>query len=126
MSKRLKTGVQGIMKTNHRELEVFHRTLVQRLKSRQDWDLSDPLTVAEIYRDLVPHGSCAEDLGMETHAEYEHVLLRLLAGEGEYLTLESEAAVQGIRAELASPVPDTGLYRDHARTLVRLNPNRAD
>lgn len=114
------------MKTNHRELEVFHRTLVRQLKSRQGWDLTAPLTVAEIYRDLVPHANCAEDLGMETQAEYEHVLLRLLAGEGEYLSLESEAAVQGIRAELASPVPDTGLYRDHARAFVRLNPARVD
>jgi len=114
------------MKTNHRELEVFHRTLIQRLKSRMEWDIAEPLTVAEIYRDLVPHGSCAEDLGMETHAEYEHVLLRLLAGEGEYLTLDSETAVEGIRAELASPVPDTGLYRDHSRAFVRLNPGRVD
>jgi hypothetical protein len=114
------------MKANHRELEVFHQTLVRRLKSRQGWDLTTPLTVAEIYRDLVPHQSSGEELGMETHTEYEQVLLRLLAGEGEYMALDSEAAVQGIRAELASPVPDTGLYRDHARAFVRLNPARLD
>jgi len=52
------------------------------------------------------------------------VLLRLLAGEGEYLVLESEVARREIREELDNADPNTVLFRDFAAADVRLNPER--
>lgn len=112
---------------NHRDvLHRFHQTLVRQLTSRQEWDLTAPLTVAEIYRDLVPPPIHKADSDSWAGAEYEQVLLRLLAGEGDYLRMESETAIERIREELLASNPDTGLYRDYARARVRLNPDRLE
>jgi len=110
----------------HEVLNRFHRTLVRELRSMYSWDLGAPLTVAEIYRDLVPYPTRGEGLGVETHADYGLVLLRLLAGEGDYVTIESQTVGTKIRAELESPSPDTGLYRDYAGVEVRLNVQKAE
>jgi hypothetical protein len=60
------------------------------------------------------------------NADYEHALLRLLAGEGDFLTIESKTARQELRDELDSPNPNTGLYRDFAAADVQLNPEKLD
>jgi hypothetical protein len=80
--------------------------------------------VAEIYHDLVPYRSYRDALGVEMNGDYEHALLRLLAGEGHYLEVESEHAVREIQEELASVNPNTGLYRAFAAVDVRLNPDQ--
>jgi hypothetical protein len=107
-------------------LHRFHRTLVRELRSSYTWDFNAPLTVAEIYRDLLPFPARQDILGVDTPVDYDLALLRLLAGEGDYARIESETAVHEIRAQLASPVPDTGLYRDFASAEVRLNPDRLE
>lgn len=80
-----------------------------------------PFTVAEIYQDLVPYALYREALGVEMNGDYEHALLRLLAGEEGFLELESDAALQEIRDELQSNNPNTGLYREFAAVDARLN-----
>ena len=100
----------------------FHRALVEEiLRSRPSY-LSEPFTVAEIYQNLVPYRTHRDRIGVEMNGDYEDALLRLLAGEGEYLVLESEHAVREIRDELGSSNPNTGLYRAYAAADVRLNP----
>ena len=102
----------------------FHRALVEEiLRSRPSY-LSEPFTVAEIYQNLVPYRTHRDRIGVEMNGDYEDALLRLLAGEGEYLVLESEHAVREIREELESSNPNTGLYRAYAAADVRLNPLR--
>lgn len=102
-------------------LERFHQILFRELTGRQDWNPGTPFTVAEIYRDLVPSPVRRDELGLRQNAEYEHVLLRFLSGEGGFVIMESETVRQRIRQELRSPDPDTGLYRDFARSWVLLN-----
>ncbi len=106
------------------QLHRFHQTLVRQLTSRDEWDLSAPLTVAEIYRDLVPPPIQPGWPDSGDGADYEQVLLRLLSGEGDYLRMESEEASERIREELFASDPDMGIYRDFARAWVRLNPAR--
>jgi hypothetical protein len=105
-------------------LSRFHRALVRELQAAKPEQLSAPFSVAEIYQNLVPYRTHRDELGVEMNGDYEHALLRLLAGEGEYLTIESRTARQEIREELESPNPNTGLYRDFAAADVRLNPER--
>lgn len=102
----------------------FHRTLVEEIRSRRPEYLSEPFTVAEIYQNLVPYGTHRDRLGIDMNGDYEDVLLRILAGEGGYLVLESEPALRMLREELESPNPNTGLYREYAAVDVRLDPSR--
>ncbi|HSM06557.1 MAG TPA: zinc ribbon domain-containing protein [Longimicrobiales bacterium] len=102
-------------------LPRFHSALVEALRVRDAEHLGRPFTVAEIYQDLVPYGTHRELLGVEMNGDYEHALLRLLAGEGEYVEIESEAALREIREELDSNNPNTGLYREFAAVDARLN-----
>lgn len=102
-------------------LSRFHRALIREIRDRNPDHLTAPFTVAEIYQNLVPYRTHRDELGVEMNADYEHALLRLLAGEGGFLSIESETAREEIREELSSPNPNTGLYRDFAAADVRLN-----
>jgi len=101
----------------------FHRALVRQIYARDPDQIESPFTVAEIYQNLVPYRTHRDEIGVEMNADYEHALLRLLAGEGDYLSIESKTARQEIQEELESPNPNTGKYRDFAAADVRLNPD---
>jgi hypothetical protein len=105
-------------------LARFHEALVGALRERDPDQLSRPFTVAEVYQDLVPYGAYRDILGVEMNGDYEHALLRLLAGEGDFVELESEHALREIQEELESVNPNTGLYREFAAVDVRLNPSK--
>jgi hypothetical protein len=102
-------------------LERFHRTLIEEIQTQRPEYLTGPFTVAEIYQNLVPYGSHRDRIGVRMNGDYEDALLRLLAGEGGYLILESEPALRDLKAELETPNPNTGLYREYAAVDVRLN-----
>jgi hypothetical protein len=105
-------------------LARFHRALVEEILRTRPAYLREPFTVAEIYQNLVPYRTHRDRIGVDMNGDYEDALLRLLAGEGEYLLLESEHARTEISDELSSPNPNTGLYREFAAVDVRLNPLR--
>lgn len=105
-------------------LEQFHRTLVEEIRAHRPEYLKAPFTVAEIYQNLVPYGTHRDRIGVDMNGDYEDALLRMLAGEGEYLVLESEHALRDLRAELQSSNPNTGRYREFAAVDVHLNPAR--
>ncbi|MBM4183053.1 MAG: zinc ribbon domain-containing protein [Gemmatimonadetes bacterium] len=107
-------------------LELFHRALVEEIQTQRPAYLTGPFTVAEIYQNLVPYSSHRDRLGVRMNGDYEDALLRLLAGEGDYLILESEPALRDLRAELATANPNTGLYREYAAVDVRLNQAQLD
>jgi hypothetical protein len=102
----------------------FHRALVEEILRTRPLYLSEPFTVSEIYQNLVPYRTHRDRIGVAMNGDYEDVLLRLLAGEGEYLVLESEHARKEIEQELKAQSPNTGLYREYAAVDVRLNPLR--
>jgi len=77
-------------------------------------DVAAPVTVAEIYQDLVPYRDVRGRLGFEMNADYEHTLLRLLSGEGTFVRLEPDEAREELRAEVESPNPNVGLFRKFA------------
>lgn len=103
-------------------LESFHRVLVEEIEAKRPEYLRGPFTVAEIYQDLVPYPTHRDRIGVEMNGDYEDALIRLLAGEGGYLMLESEHALRELRSELKTPNPNTGVYREFAAVDVRLNP----
>lgn len=102
-------------------LERFHRALIEEIQTQRPEYLTQPFTVAEIYQNLVPYGSHRDRIGVEMNGDYEDALVRLLAGEGGYLILDSEPALKNLQAELDTPNPNTGVYREFAAVDVRLN-----
>lgn len=78
------------------------------------------VTVSEIYQTLVPYARARADLGFEMNADYEHALMRLLAGEGGFARLEQSEARAHLARELASANPDVTLYRKFAASTLRL------
>jgi hypothetical protein len=102
----------------------MHRALVEALRERDPSALAHPFTVAEVYQDLIPYRTHRDRLGVEMNGDYEHLLLRLLAGEGELVSLGSEPARRELTAELEEANPNTGLYREYAGVDVRLVPDR--
>jgi hypothetical protein len=105
-------------------LERFHQALVQEIRQTRPEYLHSSFTVAEIYQNLIPYRSHRDAIGVQMNGDYEAVLLRLLAGEGDFLTLESEPARREIQNELLSTNPNVGLFREFAAVDVRLNPDR--
>ncbi len=100
-------------------LRRFHAALIDAMEER-GLDLTRPFTVAEIYQDLVPYRTHRDVLGVEINGDYEHLLLRLLAGEEGLVRIESNAALERITDELEASNPNTGIFRDFAAVDVRL------
>jgi hypothetical protein len=98
----------------------LHRTLVEAIRRTRPGALDRPVTVAEIYQDLVPYRT-ARDVGFEMNADYEYALLRLLAGEGDFARIEPREVRDKLRMELESANPDVGLFRHYAACDVWVN-----
>lgn len=92
----------------------LHRCLVDALRRRGRPPGQAPIKVSEIYQELVPYREVRGVLGVNLNADYEHALMRLLAGEGRLLRLEPETAQQELRQEAEAPYPSVGLYRKFA------------
>ena len=103
------------------DLVALHRTLVDALRRTRPGALRRPVTVAEIYQDLVPYRTARSEVGFEMNADYEHTLLRLLAGEGDFARIEPREVRDKLRMELESPNPDVGLFRTYAACDVWVN-----
>jgi hypothetical protein len=95
-------------------VQRLYLRLAAALRHARPDPFGSPVTVAEIYQELVPYRLVRTDAGFDMNADYEHALLRLLAGEGECVRLEPTSARDAIRNELRSSNPNVGMYREYA------------
>ncbi len=105
-------------------VERVHDCLTEAMRRTRPTSVNAPVTVAEIYQDLVPYRAIRSTVGFQMNADYEHTLLRLLAGEGGYVRLEPSEARDELRTELDSPNPNVGLFRKFAACDVFVTPGR--
>ena len=80
------------------------------------------VTVGDVYQNLVPYRLVRSELGFSELAEYEHALLRLLAGERDYVIVERPEVQEELQRELRATNPILGIYRDYSSVGVYLNP----
>jgi hypothetical protein len=92
----------------------LHHALTEALKTRKGGRDGQPVSVAEIYQELVPYRNVRSAIGVEMNADYEYALLRLLAGEGNFARIEPVEAREALRLEIGSPNPNVTLYRKYA------------
>lgn len=99
----------------------LHRCLVDALRKRGH-PPDRPLKVSQIYQEVVPYRAVRSSLQVELNADYEHALLRLLAGERGLLRLEPEEARKELEREVAEPYPFVGLFRKFSASDVWVDP----
>jgi hypothetical protein len=104
-------------------LDRLYRRVVENLAHVPRQMEGVPVTVGEIYQTVVPYRTVRGDLGFAELAAYEHTLLRLLAGERDYVSIDQEGVQEEMRRELRSPNPILGVYRDYADVGAHVNPN---
>jgi hypothetical protein len=92
----------------------LHDALVEALHSNQSFVPNQPVTVAEIYQDLIPYRLVRTSLGFALNADYEHALLQLLAGQGDLARIEPLEVREQLQHELALPNPNVGVFRNYA------------
>ncbi len=103
------------------DLDRLFRHLVLTLAQESPEHLGRPFQVAELYQSLVPYRQHRSALGLHSHQDYEMAILRLLAGEKGYATVEPPEVQQALAQEAQAIDPDTGAFREYAAARVRLN-----
>jgi len=102
------------------DLERFFRQLVANLAASDPSRLHHPLPLEEILGSIVPYRSNRRALHLESSEDYELVLLRLCAGEGDLVRTEPEKARARFAEEVRSPNPDLGVLHRFENVLVSL------
>ncbi|MFW6079856.1 MAG: double zinc ribbon domain-containing protein [Gemmatimonadota bacterium] len=106
--------------TSDAVVDKLYRCLVDAVREQRPDAGARPVTVAEIYQDLVPYRSVRDALGVGLNADYEHAVLRLLAGVGGHAHIEPPEVCEELRRELDSPNPNVALFREFAACDVRI------
>ena len=101
------------------ELDRLFEILVESL--HREARLAVPFPANELHERLVPYRSSRSRLRVATYEDYEMAVLRLLAGERDYLRLEPDTARAQLQAEVTSVNPDTGFFRNFADAQVLVN-----
>jgi Double zinc ribbon len=93
------------------EVERFFRRLVSTLAASNPARLQGPLLLDDITGSILPYRTHRRVLELDTVEDYEAVLLRLCAGEGDLVWTEPEEARKRFVEESRSNNPDlTALY----------------
>jgi hypothetical protein len=102
------------------DLERFFRRLVSNLAETDPAQLDRPIPLADIHQSIVPYRTNRRVLGLESSEDYELVLLRLCAGEGNLVRTDPEEARARFAEELASQNPDLAVLHQFEDAVVAL------
>ncbi|MBI2796590.1 MAG: zinc ribbon domain-containing protein [Gemmatimonadetes bacterium] len=101
------------------DLDRLFVSLVHTVRERAPGDVHRPFEVLELVQDIVPYRALRRTRGFDANEDYEHAMTRLLSGERGYM--RGDAKMQDtLREELATPHPDTALFREFARNHVAI------
>ncbi len=103
------------------DLDRLFERLVTVLADDAPGRLAVPFAAAEVYERLVPYRSNRSILKVATHQDYEMAVLRLLAGERGYASLEPAEVREALEREAGEKNPDTGLFRQFPDAVLSLN-----
>ena len=103
------------------DLDRLFERLVTVLADDAPGRLAVPFAAAEVYERLVPYRSNRSILRVATHQDYEMAVLRLLAGERGYASLEPAEVREALEREAGEKNPDTGLFRQFPDAVLSLN-----
>jgi hypothetical protein len=102
------------------DLERFFRRLVANLAASDPARLHHPIPLEDVQQSIVPYRANRRALELESSEDYEMVLLRLCAGEGNLVRTEPEEARVRFAEELQSPNPDLAVLHSVEHVMVSL------
>ena len=102
------------------DLDRLFQYLVNHLAQDAPQYLDRPFQVSELYQRLIPYRYHRDGMGFGSADDYEAAMLRLLAGERNYATVEPEDAQKAMAAEAQMPHPSHGTFREFAAATVTL------
>jgi NADH pyrophosphatase NudC (nudix superfamily) len=85
-----------------------------------------PFPASDVYERLVPYRSNRSHLNVATHQDYEMAVLRLLAGERNYVQLEPDNVREAMQREIATINPDPAYFRSFPEAQVMVNGRAAE
>ncbi len=100
------------------DVERFFRRLVSNLAATDPALLRRPVSLNQVYREILPYRANRRALQLDTSEDYELVLLRLCAGEEGLVRTEPEEARDRFAQELRGTNPDLDVL--HAFENVQL------
>jgi len=103
------------------DLDRLFERLVSVLADDAPGRLAVPFPAAEVYERLVPYRSNRSILKVATHQDYEMAVLRLLAGERGYASLDPAEVQDALQREAGESNPDTALFRQFPDAILSLN-----
>jgi hypothetical protein len=103
------------------DLDRLFERLVSVLADDAPGRLAVPFPAAEVYERLVPYRSNRSILRVATHQDYEMAVLRLLAGERGYASLDPAEVQDALQREAGESNPDTALFRQFPDAILSLN-----
>ena len=103
------------------DLDRLFERLVTVLADDAPGRLAVPFPASEVYERMVPYRSNRSILKVATHQDYEMAVLRLLAGERGYASLEPAEVRDALQRETAESNPDTALFRQFPDAILSLN-----
>lgn len=103
------------------DLDRLFERLVSVLANDAPGRLAVPFPASEVYERMVPYRSNRSILKVATHQDYEMAVLRLLAGERGYVSLEPAEVRDALQRETTESNPDTGLFRQFPDAILSLN-----
>src|SRR2546423_12024706 len=103
------------------DLDRLFERLVSVLADDAPGRLAVRFPAAEVYERLVPYRSNRSILKVATHQDYEMAVLRLLAGERGYASLQPMEIQEALQREAGEKNPDAGLFRQFPDALLSLN-----
>src|SRR5437762_10655832 len=114
----------GTARTQMDELDRLFALLVEALA--RETRVAVPFPAADLYERLVPYRSNRQRLNVATHQDYEMAVLRLLAGERNYVQLEPETVRDAMQREIATINPDPAYFRSFPEARVMVNGHAAE
>ena len=103
------------------EVERFFRQLVDVLSESDPDRLSSPIQISELYQSIIPYRHHRAALGFDTNEDYEMAVLRFLAGEGGFASLDPPEVQQALMEHAQAINPTPGAFREFAAAKVYLN-----
>jgi hypothetical protein len=104
------------------DIERLIDVLVKVLKQTDPKRVRTPFQVSELYQSIIPYRQYKTQLEFDTNQDYEMAVLRLLAGEGDYVSVEPPEVQQQLAEEVQAVNPNPGLVREFAAARVLLQP----
>ena len=103
------------------DLDRLFRKLVDILATEDPQRLAAPFQISELYQSILPYRTYRKQLGFESNEDYEMALLRLLAGESNYATVEPDEVKEQLVLEAQEKNPNPGAFREFAAARVKLS-----